>query len=114
MTRLGLPVEGLWQYPAFSGGTLAAVAGGVRALDPSYVTDFWTKPGYEGSDPSVRAARIQHDATVAGIVGNPPIGVVLSGITPNVSLLAAIAFDRWLSLRVARSLTSAEGAHRDA
>ena len=28
-------------------------------------------------------------------------------------LLAAIAFDRWLSLRVARSLKSAEGAHRD-
>jgi rhamnose transport system permease protein len=28
-------------------------------------------------------------------------------------LLAAIAFDRWLSNRVARSLTSAEGAHRD-
>lgn len=28
-------------------------------------------------------------------------------------LLAAIAFDRWLSLRLARSLQSAEGAHRD-
>lgn len=28
-------------------------------------------------------------------------------------LLAAIAFDRWLSLRVARRLQSAEGAHRD-
>ena len=28
-------------------------------------------------------------------------------------LLAAIAFDRWLGLRVARSLQSAEGAHRD-
>jgi rhamnose transport system permease protein len=28
-------------------------------------------------------------------------------------LLAAIAFDHWLSLRVTRSLTSAEGAHRD-
>jgi len=28
-------------------------------------------------------------------------------------LLAAIAFDRWLSLRVTRSLTSAEGSHRD-
>lgn len=28
-------------------------------------------------------------------------------------LLAAIAFDRWLSLRVARSLQSAKGAHRD-
>lgn len=29
-------------------------------------------------------------------------------------LLAAIAFDRWLSLRVARRLVSARGAHRDA
>lgn len=28
-------------------------------------------------------------------------------------LLAAIAFDRWLSLRVTRTLQSAEGAHRD-
>jgi rhamnose transport system permease protein len=28
-------------------------------------------------------------------------------------LLGAIAFDRWLSLRVARTLQSAEGAHRD-
>jgi rhamnose transport system permease protein len=28
-------------------------------------------------------------------------------------LLAAIAFDRWLSLRVAKNLRSAEGAHRD-
>jgi rhamnose transport system permease protein len=28
-------------------------------------------------------------------------------------LLAAIAFDRWLVLRVARSLRSAEGAHRE-
>lgn len=28
-------------------------------------------------------------------------------------LLVAIAFDRWLGLRIARSLTSAEGAHRD-
>ncbi len=29
-------------------------------------------------------------------------------------LLVAITFDRWLSLRVARGLRSAEGAHRDA
>jgi rhamnose transport system permease protein len=28
-------------------------------------------------------------------------------------LLAAIAFDRWLNLRVTRTLTTAEGAHRD-
>lgn len=34
------------------------------------------------------------------------------GIT-GALLLAAIAFDRWLGLRVARSLQSVEGAHRD-
>jgi rhamnose transport system permease protein len=28
-------------------------------------------------------------------------------------LLGAIAFDRWLSLRVARTLRTTEGAHRD-
>jgi rhamnose transport system permease protein len=28
-------------------------------------------------------------------------------------LLAAIAFDRWLSLRVTKTLKSAEGAHRE-
>ena len=28
-------------------------------------------------------------------------------------LLLAIAFDRWLTLRLTRSLRSAEGAHRD-
>jgi rhamnose transport system permease protein len=28
-------------------------------------------------------------------------------------MLAAIAFDRWLALRVTKSLQSAEGAHRD-
>jgi len=36
-----------------------------------------------------------------------------NGAIAGALLLAAIAFDRWLSLRVARSLQSAQGAHRD-
>jgi rhamnose transport system permease protein len=36
-----------------------------------------------------------------------------NGAIAGALLLAAIAFDRWLSLRVTRSLRSAEGAHRD-
>jgi rhamnose transport system permease protein len=36
-----------------------------------------------------------------------------NGAIAGALLLAAIAFDRWLSLRVARSLQSAEGAHRE-
>jgi hypothetical protein len=70
VTKLGFPLRGWWQYATLSGGAFLAVAPVVRALDPTYVTDFWTAPGYEGSEPSVAAARIQFDATVTGVNGN--------------------------------------------
>src|SRR5438552_3933558 len=82
ITRLGFPLRGWWQYATLSGGAFAATAGGVRAFDGSYIDDFWTKPGYEGSDPSVRAARIQQDATVDRVVGSPPKSVSLSPTPP--------------------------------
>jgi len=49
-----------------------------------------------------------NQALVASKVSSFWNGAIAGGL-----LLAAIAFDRWLSLRVARSLQSAEGAHRD-
>jgi len=49
-----------------------------------------------------------NQALVASKVSSFLNGAIAGGL-----LLAAIAFDRWLSLRVARSLQSAEGAHRD-
>ena len=46
------------------------VASYVPVLDATYLDDFWSKPGYLGTDPtsSVRAARIQHEATVVDVV----------------------------------------------
>jgi hypothetical protein len=46
------------------------VANYVPVLDPTYLDDFWSKPGYLGTDPtsSVRAARIQHEATVVEVI----------------------------------------------
>ncbi|XAS76615.1 ABC transporter permease [Dermatophilaceae bacterium Sec6.4] len=41
------------------------------------------------------------------------ISAFWNGAIAGALLLAAIAFDRWLSLRVARKLRDAEGAHRD-
>jgi hypothetical protein len=70
VTRLGFPLRGWWQYATLNGGAFLAVAPVVRILDPTYVTDFWSQPGYEGSEPSVAAARIQHDATVQSVNGN--------------------------------------------
>ncbi|ONH23205.1 hypothetical protein BL253_33550 [Pseudofrankia asymbiotica] len=74
-TRLGLPLGGWWDYRNMSGGAFFAVAGGVRILDPTYVDDFWTKPGYAGTDPasSAGAARIQHEAVVTALADVPAV-----------------------------------------
>jgi len=82
--RLGFPLRGWWDYATLSGGkALLDLTGAfVPALDPSYVDDFWTVPGYEGHDnPALSALRIVSPATVTGIVGgSPPAGLVLSSV----------------------------------
>jgi hypothetical protein len=72
-TRMGFPPRGWWNHSTLTGGPLALVAGYVPYLDPSYVDDFWSKPGYLGTDPksSVAAARIRHDATVVDVIAGP-------------------------------------------
>jgi hypothetical protein len=84
-SRLGFPVRGWWQYATLSGGSFSDVAGGVRTLDPTYVNDFWQKPGYEGNDPSVRSARVQQAATVVSTVPAPLCrgGQVIGTICPS-------------------------------
>jgi hypothetical protein len=89
-TRLGFPLRGWWQHATLRGGAFGAIAGAVRVLDPTYVDDFWSQPGYEGADPAspLRAARIQHDATVERVVGDPPEQLVLSSV-PDGDLVGA-------------------------
>jgi len=81
-TRLGFPLRGWWNHPTMNGGPLALVAGYVPYLDPTYTEDFWTKPGYLGTDKtsSVAAARIQHDATVSNVIAGPPRRIELSSM----------------------------------
>jgi hypothetical protein len=80
VTRLGFPLRGWWQYATLNGGAYGAVEAGVRALDPTYADDFWSKPGYEGADPAVLAARVRYDTAVTGLVGSPASGVVLASV----------------------------------
>jgi hypothetical protein len=67
VSRMAIPLRSWWAFDSSGNylglATIAAVT--VRLIDPTYVTDFWTQPGYEGfSDPSVQAARIQYSTTV--------------------------------------------------
>lgn len=64
VTKLGFPLRGWWQYKTLKGGAYPIVEGTVRAVDPTYVSDFWSKPGYEGRDPKVAALRIRYRTRV--------------------------------------------------
>ncbi len=84
VTRLGFPLRGWWQYATLNGGGFWAVEGAVRAIDPKYVEDFWSKPGYEGSEPSVQAARVRQDTTVHNIGDSNELRL---GLEPSKDLL---------------------------
>ncbi|MBL7502456.1 PKD domain-containing protein [Frankia sp. CNm7] len=80
VTRQGFPLRGWWDWENLTGGAFFAVGGGVRILDASYVDDFWTKPGYAGTDPasSVGDARIQFETEVTELVGSQARGLKLA------------------------------------
>jgi hypothetical protein len=84
VTRLGFPLRGWWQYATLNGGGFWAVEGAVRAIDRTYVEDFWSKPGYEGSEPSVQAARVRQDATVKNLGEGTEL---VLGLEPSKDLL---------------------------
>jgi len=68
--QMGFPMQTWFAYKTMGLHGFAALYGGVLAADPSYFTDFWTKPGYLGHDhPQYFAAdRIQYQATIAEII----------------------------------------------
>jgi hypothetical protein len=69
-TRLGYPPRGWWNHETLNSGYFSKVAGIVPMLDPTYIEDFWTRPGYLGSDPQnpIHAARFQFETTVAKVI----------------------------------------------
>ena len=89
-TRSGFPLGAWFNYIPQGGGPLVLVAGYVPVLDPTYLEDFWSKPGYLGTDPSssVRAARVQHVATVTEVIPGFPQQLKLSSV-PTADLTGA-------------------------
>jgi len=89
-TRTGFPPGAWFNYVPQGGGPLVLVANYVPVLDPTYLDDFWSKPGYLGTDPtsSVRSARIQHEATVLEVIPGRRMQLRLSSV-PTGDLTAA-------------------------
>lgn len=49
--RLGIPPRSLIGFDPSEAGALPVLLPGFRMSDPEYFRDFWTKPGYLGTDP---------------------------------------------------------------
>jgi hypothetical protein len=70
VTSMGFPLQSWFGWKTMGIHGFAALYGGVVMADPTYFTDFWTKPGYYGFDhpESFTGYRLQHKATVAATI----------------------------------------------
>jgi len=81
VSLMGFPPRGWYGHETMDSGYFANISGMIPAMDPSYVEDFWNKPGYLGSDPNaaIRAERFRFESTVAAVRGGPPWLIELAG-----------------------------------
>ncbi|MDB5968689.1 MAG: hypothetical protein JWQ90_1139 [Hydrocarboniphaga sp.] len=81
-TLMGYPPRGWWNHETLGSGYFMQVAPLVPMLDPGYVDDFWTLPGYLGSDPAsgLAALRFQFDTAVARVIDGFPKQVELAQV----------------------------------
>jgi len=79
---MGYPPRGWWNHASLDSGYFAQVAPLMPMLDPGYIEDFWTKPGYLGSDPasSIHAARFTFETTVTKVIDGLPRHVELAAV----------------------------------
>lgn len=63
---MGFPTRAWFNYDKFGVHAFTALYQGMLMADPTYFTDFWTKPGYLGFNPpeSLKKARLQFVTTI--------------------------------------------------
>lgn len=69
VTRMGFPPRGWWAHETMDSGYFSKVAGIVPMIDPDYLADFWSKPGYLGSDlkNAIHDQRFQFETRVVSV-----------------------------------------------
>jgi hypothetical protein len=84
-TLLGYPPRGWWNHEELNSGYFVFNGPPVAGADPTYGEDFWTKPGYLGTDPSstIGAARFHFETTIAEVVEGFPKQLELAAVPEN-------------------------------
>lgn len=80
VSLMGFPPRGWYRHATMDSGYFANISGMIPVMDPTYSEDFWSKPGYLGTDPetAIREARYAIDSTVTAIEGGPPFVLELA------------------------------------
>ena len=81
-TRLGFPPRGWYAHETQGSGYFADIQGVIPTFDPTYVDDFWIKPGYLGGDPdsSIHSDRFQFETTISGGIDGSPLRFELESV----------------------------------
>ena len=82
VTLMGYPPLGWYRHATLDSGYFSNISGMIPAMDPGYVDDFWSKPGYLGGDPDdpIHADRYRLDTRVVAIDRGEPVSVVLADV----------------------------------
>lgn len=69
-TLMGFPPRAWYSHATMDSGYFNFVAPLVPMLDPTYADDFWSKPGYLGTDPNsdIGTLRFQFDTTITKVI----------------------------------------------
>lgn len=100
ITKMGFPPRGWHDWTTMGMGAFPVLYPGILAADPSYFKDFWTKPGYEGSNPprSLIDARVQHKAKVVKVIMASEANVMGIATRPQMGQARGTADGAWKAL----------------
>jgi hypothetical protein len=114
VTRMGFPIQSWFGWRTMGIHGFAALYGGMLQADPTYFTDFWTKPGYLGFDhpESFAGQRMQHvsritkvihakEAAALGLNTSVVNGTVNGGVDNAFGALQGSGGDRVVAYRLA-------------
>lgn len=89
VTAMGYPPEA-WLLSGLMGdGSLPVLAPGIKRMDPEYFKDFWTKPGYYGTEPGNTAVRdriCMHSTVKAFFLQGKDFNNAIQGIPDDVEV----------------------------
>jgi hypothetical protein len=72
VTRMGFPLRSWFGHRTMGMHAFPLLYGGMRLADPTYFEDFWTKPGYLGSEPppSLERDHVRYRAEVTATLNH--------------------------------------------